>query len=174
MKPILISAGHSNVDPGACAYGLREADIAVEMRNIVSFYLSRMGLPHDMDGKGTANMPLKEAAKKARAINGIEVEFHCNASDNISASGSEVLAGPANMKLAGLLSAAVALALGVKNRGAKPQDSGQHSRLAFVQAGGMIVELFFITNRTDIERWQAKKWLVGKAVADVLARAARG
>ena len=58
--------------------------------------------------------------------------------------------------------------LGIKNRGAKPEVSGQHSRLGFVQAGGLIVELFFITNPDDMAAYQAKKWLVGKAIADVL------
>ena len=31
QKTILLSAGHSNTDPGAVAQGRREADIAVEL-----------------------------------------------------------------------------------------------------------------------------------------------
>ena len=172
MKTVLIAAGHSNTDPGACANGLREADVAVELRNIVSFYLSRAGVPHDLDGKGTENLPLKESAAKARKAQ-VALEFHCNAATNSAASGAEVLAGPKDMKFADEVSKAVASALGISNRGAKPENAGQHNRLAFVQAGGMIVECFFITNRTDVAMWHGKKWLLGKALADVVIKAAQ-
>ena len=167
-KTILLSAGHSNTDPGAVAYGRREADIAVEMRNMVSFYLMRASIPHDTDGKGTDNYPLNKAAQLAR-LHDIALEFHCNAGP-VSANGVEVLSGPDDMRLAARLSAAVAGALGIRNRGAKGESSGQHSRLAFVQAGGLIVEMFFITNRADLAAYYAKKWLAAKAIADVLLR----
>lgn len=164
---ILLAAGHSNVDPGAVAHGYREADIAVEFRNMVSFYLSRAGVAHVLDGKGTTNLPLKESAKIAKDAT-IAVEFHCNSSDNISASGSEALATTAG--LAAELSKACANTLGIKNRGAKPENAGQHTRLAFVQAGGIILELFFITNQTDLAQYQRRKWLMAQAVAQVIQR----
>ena len=172
MKTVLLSAGHSNADPGACANGLREADCAVEARNITSFYLTQAGVPHDLDGKGTTNMPLREAAKKARQAT-ISVEFHCNASESASASGSETLCAPPGMKLGAALSAAAAGALTIRNRGAKPEGSGQHSTLAFVQDTDVILEMFFITNKTDVDLWQRKKWLMCKAVADVIIKAAK-
>ncbi|MEO6657919.1 MAG: hypothetical protein ABIM73_06560, partial [Arenimonas sp.] len=58
--------------------------------------------------------------------------------------------------------------LGIRNRGAKPENARQHHRLAFVQAGGIIVELFFITNGNDLLAYDAKKWLAARAVAEVL------
>lgn len=80
----------------------------------------------------------------------------------------EVLSAPKDKGLANRLSAAVAGALKLRDRGAKGEGSGQHSRLAFVQAGGLIVELFFITNRDDLKAYYDRKWLAAKAVADVL------
>ena len=170
QKTILLSAGHSNTDPGAVAQGRREADIAVEFRNMVSFYLMREGVPHVTDGKGTDNYPLKEAAKMA-ALHDFAVEFHCNAAASHKAGGAEVLAGKDDMGLAAKLSEAIATALKIPNRGAKPENAGQHHRLAFVQAGGVIVELFFLTSPTDLKAYYDRKWLAAQAVAEVLKRA---
>ena len=64
-RSLFLSAGHSNDDPGAVANGRKESEIAVEFRNMVSFYLSRSGVPHGLDGSGTINMPLREAVKIA-------------------------------------------------------------------------------------------------------------
>ena len=37
-----------------------------------------------------------------------------------------------------------------------------------MQAEGLIVELFFISNPDDVAAYQAKKWLAGRAIANVL------
>lgn len=166
---IYLSAGHSNSDPGAVGFGRKEADLAVEMRNMVSFYLTELGRPHETDGKGTVNIPLAQTLKRTKAINAIEVEFHCNASTNANATGVETLQGAGNAALGALICKAIAGALKIKNRGAKPESSGQHARLGFVQAGGIIVELFFISNANDLAAWDARKWVAAKAVAEVIA-----
>lgn len=165
-KTIFLSAGHSDTDPGATGFGRKEADIAVEIRNIVSFYLHRAGMVHELDGNGTSNLPLREAVKKARK-HPIGVEFHCNAGPP-SATGVETLSAPGNMSLGSRLCQAISDGLGIRNRGAKPENAGQHHRLAFVQAGGIIVELFFISNSRDIAAYDARKWLAARNIADVL------
>lgn len=167
MKSVFVSAGHSDVDPGAMGFGRREADIAVEFRNIVSFYLMRAGVPHELDGGATENLPLREAVAKARK-HPIAVEFHCNAAAAASASGTETLSSPGNLSLGSRLCHAIASTLLIRNRGPKPEDAGQHHRLAFVQAGGIIVELFFISNASDVAAYDARKWLAARAVAEVL------
>ena len=173
MKTTFLSAGHSNSDPGAVAMGRREADIAVEFRNMVSFYMTRDGAPHDLDGHGTDNLPLAKAARLARDHD-TAVEFHCNAAGTPKARGAECLAGPTDMKLAARISGAIARALGIPDRGAKPENAGQHSRLAFVQAGGVVVELFFLTSPDDLAAYEAKKWLAAREVSRVLFDEARG
>jgi N-acetylmuramoyl-L-alanine amidase len=162
-----LSAGHSNTDPGAVAFGRREADIAVEFRNIVAFYLMRDGIPVELDGHGTTNLPLREAVKIAKR-HPVAVEFHCNASASRSATGVESLQSDDDAPLGQRLCNAVADGLGIRNRGAKPENAGQHHRLAFVQAGGIIVELFFITNPADLAAYDARKWLAARNVAEVL------
>jgi N-acetylmuramoyl-L-alanine amidase len=178
MKTAFLSAGHSGTDPGAVTTQdlpdgkkaqRKESDIGVEFRNMVSFYLSRAGVPHELDGTGTTNLPLREAVVKARR-HPIGLEFHCNASANPTATGVECLSAPDDAGLSADLCKALAGALGIRNRGAKPENAGQHHRLAFVQAGGVIVELFFITNPADLAAYDEKKWLAAKAVADVLIK----
>ena len=176
MKTIFLSAGHSLKDPGAVgsmidARGrkvpLKEADVAVEIRNIVSFYLTQFGLKHVVDGTGTANLPLGDAIKMARRSH-IPIEFHCNASDKPGARGVETLSDSGDMKLGNALCYAIAGVMGSTNRGAKGEASGHHARLGFVQAGGIIVELFFISNPDEIRTWEQKHWLIATAIADAL------
>lgn len=165
---IFLSAGHSETDSGAVAFGRKEADIAVEFRNLVAFYLMQWSVPHIVDGKGTDNIPLAQTVREI-GQNRPAVEFHCNASANPAATGVETLSGPKDMLLGQTICAAIAGALGIRNRGAKPENAGQHHRLAFVQSGGIIVELFFLTSAKDLAAYDAKKWLAAKAVAKVLA-----
>ena len=164
-----ISAGHSNVDSGAVGFGRKEADIAVEIRNIVSFYLQRDKIPHELDGGGTTNLPLATVVKRSRAHR-ISVEFHCNAGP-AAATGCEILCAPKDNALAAKLCKVISDTLGIRNRGVKPENAGQHHRLAFVQAGGMIIELFFITNQADLAAYDAKKWLLGRELASTLVQA---
>ena len=168
MKSVFVSAGHSDTDPGAVALGRREADIAVEFRNMVAFYLQRSGIPHELDGSGTVNLPLAKAAAAARR-HPIGVEFHCNAAASPSATGAECLSAPKDKVLAARISSAIALTLGIRDRGAKLENAGQHHRLAFVRSGGIIVELFFLTNPSDLGAYDARKWMAAREVAAVLA-----
>lgn len=167
---IFISAGHSNSDPGACAHGRREADIAVDFRNMVAYYLDKANVEYLTDGTGTLNLPLRDAVKTAKDCFPA-VEFHCNAGP-ASATGVEVLSGPQHASLAARLSKGISVDLGIRDRGAKPENSGQHHRLAFISDGkGLIVELFFITNKDDLAAYDDKKWVVARTVANILMTA---
>lgn len=170
MSQIVITAGHSNRDPGAVGNGLTEADICTDFRNLVAHYLKAAGANFVTDGKDGQNLPLPQAIAlvKGAGKNGVSVEFHCNASANPAASGVETLSGAKDTALGVALCKAISEAMSIPNRGAKGEGSGQHSRLGFVQAGGLIVELFFISNPQDLRKYLDKKWLIAKAVATVL------
>ncbi len=170
-RTIYLSAGHSIKDPGAISGNAREADIAVEMRNMVSAELNRMGVLHSVDGIGAQNPPLTQAIIEARKAE-FPVEFHCNSFANQTATGVETLQGAEDKALGAEMCAAIAGALGIKNRGAKPESSGHHARLGFVGAGGIIVEMFFISNSDDLAKWRKNKAAAARAVAAVLSRAA--
>lgn len=169
---ILISAGHSNTDPGAVAFGREESEIAVEFRTILVKCLADLGIQAQTDGKGKDNLPLRDAVKLAKGKD-IAIEIHLNASANATASGVETLSGPEDMDLGARLCAAISQALNIRNRGAKPENAGQHHRLAFVQAGGIILELFFLTNPNDLAAYDGRKWPLARAVAQVIEDAYR-
>lgn len=169
---VVISAGHSNRDPGAVAHGYHEADIVTEFRNLVSTALAEQGIRHLTDGDGDDNWPLRKAAALAAKAS-IAVEFHCDAASP-SATGTWTLSRDHHLPLAVKLCHATADALGIRNRGAHPEDAGQHHRLAFVSDGGGIIhELFFLTHKQDLAAYIAGKRGLAHEVARVIADAAR-
>lgn len=171
MAKFTITAGHGAGDPGAVAFGRKEADIAVDMRNMVTFYLERAGHTVYNDGEGKENKSLSEAIKLINK-SPIAVEFHCNAFDKPTAGGTEALAQPKDKAISAAICSAIVKHLGNKVRGDlggwKSEGSGQHSRLGYVRNGGIIVELFFITNPKELAAWDEKKWLVASDVAKVI------
>lgn len=176
MSVITVTAGHSNQDPGVVNGLFREADIAQEMRNMVALYLCQKDIAVKTDGEGKGNLPLP-AAIKLIAGSKAAVEFHCNAFSKPSAGGCEALSQPKDRALSQRLCKAVSDVMGIPTRGTdggwKNEGSGQHSRLGYVRNGGIILELFFISNPAELAVWQDKKWLVAKAVAEVLAEVAK-
>ena len=172
-KTVTLTAGHSNTDPGAVNGSDREADLAQDMRNIVASILRNdYGLEVKTDGEGKGNLPLREAVKLIRGSD-VAIEFHTNASANSSATGIEALSTVKNKRWCQVLSRAVADATGWKLRGEggfKPDNAGQHSRLAYAQAGGIVFEPFFISNDNELKLFKERKWIICRAVADAVAR----
>ncbi|MFG6139494.1 N-acetylmuramoyl-L-alanine amidase [Halomonas sp. B23F22_10] len=173
QQTVMVSAGHSSTDPGAVAHGCVEADIAVALRDLISDALAAQGIKHATDGRGDENLPLGQAVKLAAQAD-IAVEIHCNAAASSQASGVETLSHESDYPLAGALCATVADVLGIPNRGAKPENSGQHHRLAFVSdGGGIILETFFLTSKRDLASYLAGRRSLADELARVIASAAR-
>lgn len=172
-KRVFISAGHGGADPGACVPGYSEAAIATDLRQRVATKLAAAGAPYLTDGPGDVNLPLPQAIKLAQTCDGPRVEFHTNAAVAPTAGGVECLSLPAHKQLAQDLARAVASVLGIATRGTdggwKSDDSGQHHRLGFCREGsGCILELFFITNPTELKSYLANRDALADVIADVL------
>lgn len=171
-KIIVLTAGHSNTDPGAVNGSDREADIAQDIRNITASILrDDYGLTVRTDGEGKGNLPLREAVKLIRGSD-VAIEFHTNAAASKAATGVEALSTPKNKRWCQVLSRAVADATGWKLRGEggfKPDNAGQHSRLAYAQAGGIVFEPFFISNDADLKLFKERKWAICRAIATAIA-----
>ena len=172
MTTVVITAGHSNTDPGAVNGNITEAEIATDMRNIIAFCLKDLGITAVTDGKTSDNQTLRSAIKLVKQAD-VAIELHCNAFRDPRAGGVEALAQPKDKVLCRKLCAAVSEVMGIPTRGGdggfKSEGSGQHSRLGYVRAGGIILELFFISNPTELATYQSKKWLVAREIADVIA-----
>ncbi|GEN25391.1 N-acetylmuramoyl-L-alanine amidase [Halomonas cupida] len=165
-RSLFISAGHSMTDPGAVGNGLNEADIVLDFRDrLYEFLADRIVLARD--GKPGINLPLRQACEMAKRHD-IAVEFHCNAAESSSATGTETLSAPSDDEFGDQLCTAIADTLNISNRGDKGEGDGQHSRLAFIRAGGVIVELFFITNSRDLAAYHEHLDALVGAVGRVL------
>lgn len=169
---MLISAGHSNTDPGAVANGVREADIAVEARNIVRHKLGAAGIQTVSDGERLDNQSLAQAVKLISGKS-LAIEFHCNAAVNPQAGGVECISLPNLKEESQQIAKAIAKVMGIKTRGEGgwiDQSSSARGKLAFVSGGGIIVELFFLSNPAELKTWQEKKWLVCQAITDTIVK----
>ena len=58
---IVITAGHSNTDPGAVAGGQTEAKLMTQLRNLVATHLRALGHVVLTDGELDVNQPLTDA-----------------------------------------------------------------------------------------------------------------
>lgn len=167
-KSLFLSAGHSYSDPGAVGNGHTEADIVTVFRDAACDELDAKGVVYQRDGFKGQNLPLREAIKSAQRHD-VSIEFHCNAFSDLSATGVETLSWDEDFPLAEGLCMAISDTLGIANRGAKGEASGQHSRLGFINdGGGIIVELFFITNPKDVAAYFQNKRALAQAVSRVL------
>lgn len=170
---ILVSAGHTNIkgqDRGAASGVYVEGELSVVLRDAVAARLRELGRKVSEDGFDGVNEPLTKAIALARAAD-VAVEFHWN-SGPASATGIEVLCKPTKKALAQRLAAAVASATGLTLRGEKgwkSDTSGAHSRLGFCEAGGLIVEICFITNANDMAAYHGNFGKVVEALASRLA-----
>ena len=171
MGTYVVTAGHSNSDPGAVANGRKEAEIACDMRNMIASKLRELGHSVITDGAGAVNQPLKVAislAKQGRAI-----EIHCNAASNPAATGVECISLPKHKELCQRLSNAIAATTKDNVRGDNgwiDQSKSARGKLGFVEAGGVIVELFFLSNKGDLERYEQVKWMVASAIVGGLVK----
>lgn len=170
MKPITVTAGHGATDPGAVHFGFAERELMTELRDLVADKLRAKGHQVRTDGDRGINQALTQALHLI-AGSAAAIELHTNASTIGAATGVEVVSLPAQRVLAQQLAARIASTLGLPLRGDKgwiDQSQSARGRLGFVMRGGLIVEVFFLSNVRDLALYQAKKWLVAQAIADAL------
>lgn len=167
---VTVTAGHSNKDPGAVNGKFKEAELVSQFRNAVAYYLREAGIQYKTDGVGILNQDLNAAIKLIKGSS-VAVEFHMNAATSKQANGIETIALPQSKVLAQKLSQAVADVFGSRLRGDNgwiDQSKSARGKLGFVNAGGLIVELGFISNDEELAQFNAKYWTAAKAVAKVL------
>ena len=171
-KPIVITAGHSNTDPGAVNGSFHEAVHVTKVRNALAHILREAGYTVLTDGVGDINEPLPSAIKLVKGVD-IALELHCNASANKTATGVETIALPKQKAVAQDISAAVAKVYGFKLRGEKgwiDQSQSQRGKLGYVSAGGMILELGFLSNDADMKVMENNFWKAARAIAEVIIK----
>lgn len=167
---ITVTAGHGDNDPGACRNGQVERDLMTELRDLVAIKLTEAGHHVRTDGARWQNLPLVHALTLVPGA-AWAVELHTNSNDNPAATGVEVVSKPSDKARAQRLAKAISEALGLRLRGEGgwiDQSKTARGKLGFVGLGGMVVEVFFISNPSDLAAYQARKWVVASAIARVL------
>jgi N-acetylmuramoyl-L-alanine amidase len=171
-----ITAGHGGSDPGAvAATGETEAALMTELRDIVADKLRKAGHTVRTDGGWRANLPLPYALTLVPGSD-VAVELHTNAAVNPAATGVEVVSLPAQAPLARAIAGRIARVLGLRWRGDGgwiDQRQTARGRLGFVRSGGLVVEVFFLSNPSDLAAYQRLKWMVATGIAEALMEANR-
>lgn len=169
-RPYTVTAGHGASDPGAVYDAFNERDLMAELRDIVASKLRAMGHQVRTDGTARANLPLPHALTLV-AGSAAAIELHTNAATNQAATGVEVISLPAQRVLAQRLARGIATVLQIPLRGAAgwiDQSQSARGRLGYVRAGGLVVEVFFLSSPTDRARYLERKWMVASAIAKAL------
>lgn len=177
---IFISAGHNpggpNPDPGAVANGVREADLAVELRDLVVAELTRLraNFRTDDDRERLAEYLRRIQPGEASVV----CEIHFNAGPPM-ATGTETIvparASTHEIALAKELSAVVNNHTGLIRRGKEgviSEADSHRGSLALMREAGMnaLMEICFITNRNDLIAYRRGIKGVATGIAAVLMK----
>ena len=174
-KYVVITAGHSNQDSGAVGKDkngkiVKEAEVAVTLRNAIAFYLREADIEVKTDGVGNNNQPLSSAIKLIKGST-LAVEVHLNASTNPTANGIETISLPKDKKVSQDISKAIQKVTGSRLRGDHgwiDQSISARGKLGYVSNGGLIVEVGFLSNTSELHHIQSKAWLIAKEIANVI------
>lgn len=175
-KTVVLTAGHNSIkDFGAVSKDKKwtEAKIVTDLRNRVKALLEFDGYRVITDGTGENNLILSKAVALI-PTGDIAIELHLNAAESTQANGIEALA-KSNLKkqcqtLCKSISDDMKYTIRGSDGGWKSTDSGQHSRLAFCEAGGIILELFFISNKVELDSYITNPDRMAKAIADAIKK----
>ncbi|MCL4695463.1 MAG: N-acetylmuramoyl-L-alanine amidase [Burkholderiaceae bacterium] len=171
MRTITVTAGHGEGDPGATYAGYTEAELMADLRDRVAAHLRDMGHEVRQDGIGRVNRALTYAMHLI-AGSACAIELHTNAAANPAASGVEVIALPAQRAQAQRLARAIAGVLRLPLRGMGgwiDQSMSARGRLGFVARGGMVAEVFFLSNPEDLLSYSRRRDEVALAIAEAVA-----
>lgn len=173
MRTIIVCAGHSDQQSGAVSPDgkYKEEELAQWLRNRVATLLRADGMTVLTDGDPAINQSLSQTVSLLRQHrNAIAVEFHFNAGPS-QVCGVEVLSKPIHKRTSQSIASAISSTTGSPLRGVlgwKADNAGQHRRLAFCEAGGLVVEVEFISNPNAMNVYQAVRDQVAVSLANAL------
>lgn len=156
MLKIFINPGHDmDLDPGACANGIREVDIALAIGEKVKKTMEVIGYPCQLLQSDNLNGETKGKPNVCATANNsgadIFISIHCNSAANASAKGTETLVyaldgGKSNI-LAKCIQAQIVNSLNMIDRGVKARPDLCVLRETSMPA--VLVETAFISNEED-------------------------
>jgi len=170
---IFISAGHHLKDPGAVANGVQENLLTIDLRNLVTQSLTKLGAKYIID-KDTETLAQYLGRIKS-GTGSVICELHFNAGST-KAEGMEVLIPERNTEEERTLGAAICDAghatMGLRYRGVFDETKSHRKRLGLMRKEGInvLVEVCFITNKSDLEKYEGGKGLFAQKLAELLKK----
>ena len=178
---IYISAGHNSQsktikkDSGAVnKQGIKEGDLTIEFRNLVSSELSKLGVKHILDSDEES---LAMYLNRIKTGNGSVIcEYHFDSAASELATGCTGLieeeADRLDKAFAKELIDSTAITLGIRNRGVISEKDSHRGRLGLMREEGLIclIELGFLSNPNDLVKYHAGKVALAKKHAEILKK----
>ncbi len=175
---IFISAGHNpngiKPDPGAIGNGFHEANLTVEFRNLVVALLlgKKIEVITDKDDERLGSY----LSRIKTGSGSVVLEFHFDAAASSSATGTTALIGNDADRLdkafAKELVEANASVLGIKNRGVLSESDSHRGSLGLMREQGIValLEICFISNADDLEKYRQNKMTLALKIAEIVER----
>ena len=176
MRKLFLSAGHSLNETGAIANNFKEADLTIDLRNLIAQEIRRLNslayVQLDSD-KMSLRTYVAELSKKI-SPNDIIIDIHFN-SASPSTTGTEAFipfrATVEEQVLAGKVCNTISTTLNIKNRGVKLESQSQYRSLAIMRPNctNLLFEVCFITNANDMKAYIKNKIKLAKQLATVFS-----
>ena len=173
MKTICIDPGHGGKDPGACAGGVCEKDIALDVALKTGVLLTDYEIIYTRTEDVYVGL-----SQRARIANAAEadlfISIHCNSAPNASTNGMEVYVhtsrGADSTRTAHAIYDRLLPASGLKGRGVKANN---YAVLRETKMPAVLVELGFISNPSDRAKLTNFAWQddAAQAIADGIVEA---
>lgn len=177
---IFISAGHNakskNVkrDPGAVGNGYKEGDLTIDFRDRVCKELDALKIPYVKDDDDETLAMYLQRIKTDKGS--VVIEYHFDAAGSPSATGTTGLieseADRLDKAFAKELTDSTAAILGIRNRGVIDEAQSHRGRLGLMREEGIIclLELGFISNKNDLEKYFSRRDLLAKRHAEIICK----
>jgi len=172
-RKLFISAGHGGHDPGALGNGYVEAELTIELRQLIVNELRKLGIVAITDPNRNALAQTLAWLRGKFGDKDILLDIHWNASLSPDSRGTEVIVPDQFSDFEFGLATALLKALtdvGFRNRGVKPEGLTFRKKLGWMRpnAENVLIEVCFISNTTDMTLYQNSKNIIAKRLAFVL------
>lgn len=173
MRKIFISSGHGlPSDPGAVSGKYVEAELTVEVRNMIVCELAVMGVLAITDPVQNPLQATLNYIKGKFGAKDILFDIHFNAF-NGTAQGTEVIIPKVNTQFERDLArdiVNVLVSAGYKSRGVKTEDKTARKTLGWMRplAENILLEFCFLDNKGDMNLYESKKQEIAAGIAKVL------
>ena len=178
-RKTILTAGHLGFKTGAWRQWFDEGTHTIDFRNRVTRSLLKKGLlaVNDSDHERTGNV-IKWVNQGEETD--LLIEFHFNAVDNITVSGTEcfVQRGATDFEkdVAAQLCEATAKVLGIPNRGVKTPQLSHHQIIGVLDSTkcqSVLFEICFMSNPADVKKYLEHRATLVKVVSNIIFKAAQ-